>query len=197
MTDHYLTDRHHAVKVAADGIAAIEALTKLWLREDELACAPGSKGDTATSGGGPSDPTHQTATKEQDRYKARDAVGRKLMKVVAELEDAVRHRKPRKARGACSCCQVETATDGWNQRCRDRGCDLCDGEGCPVECRACWRFRRKMGYHCTDDIHEQRPKANLCECGPDCCYACPDQAAEGRSISERCKKRRQRAGRAA
>jgi hypothetical protein len=181
----YVTDRQHAVRVATDGIAALEALTKLWLKEDELACAPGSTGDTPTSGGGTSDPTEATATREQDRYRSRDVIGRKLLKVVGELEDAVRQRQPRRAGGVCSCCDTETATHGEGK------------DGRPKDCWACWRFRRDNGFHCDAAIHQERPKTNLCACGPECCYACPDKPSEGRTVSERCKKRLQRARRAA
>jgi hypothetical protein len=174
----FVTDRRHAVQVAENGIAAIEALTKLWLREDEMACSPGSNGDTPTSGGGPSDPTLQTATREQDRYRSRDVIGRKLLKVVGELEDAVRQRQPRKAGGTCTCCDQETATHGEGH------------DGRPVECWGCWTFRRKMGYHCDAEIHKDRPKSRMCEC--ECCDPCVNKAAENRTLCEMCKKRKHR-----
>lgn len=182
--DHYITDRAHAVIVAEKAIAAIEGLTKAWMREDRKACSPRSTGDTPTSGGAPSNPTGNIALNNDDgavdmrKYQHRDDLGRRLMSIKDAAESAVKRLEPRKAGGPCVCCDVETATHGFND------------DGDPVECWACWTFRRKMGYHCGDDIHEGRPRKLLCECPPWCCGGgCADAPAEGRQYSHRCRKR--------
>ncbi len=69
--------------------------------------------------------------------------------------------------------------------CQAENPQCADDEDCPP------------GFHCQAGVHRDRPKSNFCTCGPECCYACPDRPADGRTVSERCKKRMQRTGRAA
>ena len=198
----YITDRQHLLKVAESGIAAIEELAHAWLAEDQTACAPrASGGGGPISGGGTSDPVEAIASGrdpgpdwdglprppvDTDKYRDRDRIGSQLLALVGKLSEMAEAQKPRHTGGPCACCGKETATHG-------RGHD-----GRPVECWACWAFRRKMGFRCEDDIHDERPSTSMCECPDWCCEVCPDRSAEGRRVSDRCaqrmsRKRRQQA----
>ena len=182
----FITDRKHCVSIAEDAINAIEAIAKAWLREDELACSPRSPGGTPTSGGSHSDTTRSIATGrgegmvDQERYRDRDRIGNKLLALKATAEAEVAKHRPRHTGGACSCCETETATHGVNH------------EGRPAMCFGCWRFLKEHNMRCGPAVHDGRPKVRMCECGPRCCEVCPDRAADGRTVSERCKKRIQR-----
>lgn len=191
----YITDRDHLAKVIQAGLGALLELQDAWLEEDRAACAPRSGPAVAVSGGGTSAPTETAATGpdhldprdpgvprvDMAKYRHRDRLGSRILTAVQRLEDMVRERKPRQAGGPCSCCELETATHGR------------DSQGRPTDCWACWTFLRRMGRRCTDDIHEGRGRVRMCECPPECCDVCPDRAAEQRSMSERCRKRMQRA----
>ena len=181
MTDHYVTDGKHLLSTTQRGIAALEALGHAWIREDQFATFPTAPGDTPTSGGGTSDPTHKVAMSETDRYRDRDRIGRLLVSLVANLERHVENLSPRHTGGPCDCCQQATATHGRRR------------DGAPAECWACWTFRRKMGFRCDDAIHDDRPKATMCSCPSECCPGgCPDVASEMRTVtgySDRCARR--------
>lgn len=192
----YITDRDHLLKVAEDGIAAVEALAHAWIAEDQAACAPRSRGfDGPTTGGGTSDTTLAIATGrdvddhaavprvDTTKYTDRDRLGSQLLAMVGRLKEMAGDLEPRKAGGDCACCgERGTATHGRDHR------------GRPTDCWSCWQFLRRMGYRCDVEVHEGRPEPlRFCACPVDCCEDCHDRAAEGRRVSERCKKRMQRA----
>lgn len=82
----------------------------------------------------------------------------------------------------CWCCHDELATHTRRIH------------GQPVElCAACHDFHRNNDTLCGEETHRHRPKVRWCDCPLECCPAgCPDRAAEGRRISERCKSRMRR-----
>jgi len=180
VTDHYVTDGKHLLSTTQRGIAALEALGHAWIREDQFATFPTASGDTPTSGGGTSDPTHKVAMSETDRYKDRDRIGRALVRLVAQVEAEVARLRPRHTGGPCDCCETETATHGRRR------------DGSPAECWGCWTFRRREGFRCGEDVHEGRPKVRMCACPSECCEVCPDTASETRTLSglsDRCARR--------
>ena len=175
----FITDRKHLAAIIQNGMAALLDLQDAWLAEDRAACAPTSGSSVSVSGGGWSDPT--SAIAERDRYRDRDRIGGLLITTVRQLEQAVERRKPRKVTGWCACCDDRTATHGEGD------------DGNPTDCFWCWRFLRKHGVRCDADAHEAFPAPpKFCSCPPQCCAVCGDPPAEGRTVSERCKKRRDR-----
>ncbi len=168
----YITDKHHLLKVAEDAIVAVEDLAKAWLSEDQSACAPGSSPEGPSSSG-PSDPTPVIASRDH-KFATRDRLGGTLLYITRRLREEADSIKPRMPTQVCRCCEEEMATHG-------------------TLCWACSRYRKKMDRPCDDEIHQGRGRIRMCECSSECCEVCPDRAAEGRSVSERCKKRMQRA----
>jgi len=177
----FITDRKHLLSLSLEGIQAIEYLAKAWLAEDEAAHTPLSGVAVPVSGGGISDPTGRAALDDTDRYAARDRLGKELYGLIDRLKQARKRREPRAPGGPCSCCDRDTATHGQ----RD--------DGTPADCFPCWRYRRKHGYRCTDDVHQLRPDVRMCECPPQCCDPCPDRVAPSRTtLSDRCAQRKAR-----
>jgi len=167
----YLTDRRHLATVTNQLMAAIIDLDEMWRQEDSAACAP-SGGRDGPSSPGPSDPTSAIASRDR-KFVDRDRIGGLLLHLLSSAQDTIERNTPRTPTERCLCCETEMATHG-------RMCWACD------------KYLRATGYHCDPQIHDDRPTVRMCECPPECCEVCPDRAAEGRTESERCKKRRQR-----
>lgn len=167
-----ITDAKHLERVTAQLVTDIATLVGMWVDEEVGACAPRSSPD-GPSGGGPGDPT-SSAAGHQAKYRDRDQIGNLLLHLAAKAREAVGRREPREPHKPCGCCKREMATHGDN-------------------CWACDRFLHVMGRRCTDDVHDGRPRTRMCECPAWCCEVCPDRAAEGRSVSERCKRAMTRA----
>lgn len=175
----YITDRRHLADVTQRLLAQVLDLQELWLAEDAGAYSPRSAGD-GPSGSGTADPTGGIA---HDRHKTRDrdAVGGLLVRTSIAIGSELERRQPRTPTALCACCHEVMATHG------------------PL-CWDCDRFQRRMRYRCGPDIHDGRPKLRMCECPPivedgdgrrigGCCDVCPDRAAEGRTVSDRCRQR--------
>lgn len=82
----------------------------------------------------------------------------------------------------CWCCHDELATH--TRRVHGETVELC---------AACHDFHRNNRTLCGEETHRHRPKIRWCDCPLECCPSgCPDRAAEGRRISERCKSRMRR-----
>lgn len=185
MADAHITDLGHLLAVGTRIQRHIEILTRHWIAEDHAAYTPPSLGDGPVDGGDTADLTDLATAPH--RHRARDHIGNQLLDVDRRLTDLVNRRTPRRPDRRCTCCRTELATHGH------------DRDGQPTSCHPCWRYLRRMGHRCDDEIHDDRPRTRWCECPPECCpqdddgnTACSDQAADGRSVSERCRTRMHR-----
>lgn len=154
----------------------IEHLTRLWITEDHNAYAPRGADDSPGGGTTTGDPTPAIAD-QQRKHRDRDRIGARLVQIDADLTALARSFETRTPDRPCNCCRLELATHGQ------------DHTGRPTLCHPCDRYLHRMGEPCTPAIHEDRPRIRWCECPPECCDPCPDHAAEGRRLSERCKRR--------
>lgn len=165
-----ITDRHHLVRIAEDGIEALEAVAKAWLREDDHACSPKASSGPPISGGGTSDPTQNVALRD-DRYRDRDEIGRFLYEIVQSLVAEKERREPRKAEKVSRCVNCNeglgTRTDG--------------------RCSFCGPWHSRQG---ADRDPEQAKSYwfNTFETRP--CRKCdePIKVSEGRRTCDRCRK---------
>ncbi len=178
----YITDRRHLAKVTQQLLANVLDLQELWLEEDAGAHSPRASGD-GPSGNGTADPTGGIAN-DQHKTRDRDAVGGLIVRTSIAIKSELDRRQPRTPTDPCTCCHEIMATHG-------------------TLCWDCDRFARKMKFRCDDHVHDGRPKIRMCECptlieDPDgrriggCCDVCPDRAAEGRTVSDRCRQRMHR-----
>lgn len=179
MTQHHITDARHLSATTQRGIAALMDLDEAWRDEDAAACAPPANGQSTRSNSA-ADQTGSIATVERNRYRDRDQLGRDILTAVNRLEEIRDRRKPRTPDGrACRCCNTRTATHGH------------DRHGKLILCWHCWRYQQHNGYPCDDELHALWPTTRMCECPPNCCDVCPDQAEEGRRVSRRCRQRKE------
>lgn len=166
----YITDRHHLAKITQRGIAALLDLQDAWLEEDHLAHTPPANNDGTRTSNRPADPTPNIAT-HPNKTRDRDHLGNFILNHVTKAEQILKNREPHTPTEPCHCCHNTMATHG-------------------KLCWACNLYLHKVGYPCTEDIHEGRPNIRMCECPPECCDVCPDKIAEGRtSLSDRCAQR--------
>lgn len=179
MPDHQtITDRGHLARITQQLLADILDLQDAWLAEDSAACYPG------TCDGGPRgteapDPTRNLAMRD-NRYRDRDHIGTELLHTARRIRTLKQRHQPRPAGGPCRCCHTETATHGLTD------------DHAPAICWPCWRYLKANGAPCDEKVHQARPTVRWCECPPECCDPCPDHAAEGRRLSDRCRQRKTR-----
>lgn len=176
----WITDPEHLDKVVQSIVRNVIFLTNAWVDEDAAACAPRASGGGRSSNVA-ADPT-QAIADAPSRHRHRDHIASTLLHVNRRLTDLASELEPRKPAGKCRCCDTEEATHG-------RG----------TACWACDRYLHRNGYRCDAEIHDRRPVVRMCDCPGWCCTrgddgttSCPDRAADGRTFSERCKKRMQR-----
>lgn len=158
-------------------LAAATELHDLWWEADAETAWPAS-GIPSVGGHGrePADPTRQRATAGRSTGR-RDHIAAVIAKHADEISVTLDRLRPASRRPSkpCACCRRDLAT-------HDRLCVRCD------------QYRKRMRRPCGDDVHEGRHYPRWCACPPECCPAgCPDQAAEERFVSERCRKRMYRA----
>jgi hypothetical protein len=175
-----ITGPDHLEKVARDIILWTSQTVNGWLDEDQASAMP-RQGDGGSSPG-PSDPVSGLVSAGR-RTGARDRIAQHLLRAHRALRDAHLELTPRAPSDPCRCCKVEMAT------CAP------DAHGVWTACPACDRYRREWGARCDEDVHELRPRVRMCECPEACCEpgTCADRAEEGRTVSERCRKRQYRA----
>lgn len=176
---HRLTDLDHLDTVATRIAGNLARLTRAWIHEHQAAYAPRSRPD-GPGANGPADPT-ATIADHPGKHRDADHIGATLLHVDRKLTELLTRLTPRTPTRRCTCCRTEMATHG------------ADSDGNPTACWACDRYLRIMSHPCDDAVHEGRPKIRMCECPTWCCDVCPDRAAEGRSLSDRCRQRMRRA----
>jgi hypothetical protein len=174
-----VTDPAHLNRLLTELATTAAQLARHWADEHAAAYAQ-TAGDGGRSAPGPSDPTCSVALLPRKHQHA-DRIGAAILRAHRTLGDALADVTPRTPTRDCRCCQREKATHG-----RDHNYESTD-------CWACWLYQKRMGYRCGDDIHDDRPRIRMCECSDTCCDVCPDRAADGRTVSERCRKRMYRA----
>ncbi len=176
-----ITGHDHLEKLVTDIIHWSTQAGIGWLREDQASAMPRS-GDGTGGSQGPANPVAQLVAAGR-RTGSRDRIGSKILHVHQVLRDLHLELTPRAPSRVCRCCKTEMATTAP------------DAAGEWTACPACDRYQREWNTRCPDEVHRGRPQVRMCECSADCCEpgTCPDRAAEGRTVSERCLKRQYRA----
>lgn len=157
----------------------------LALMRDNDPASPTSA-TTDPSGSGPSDPTENQAL-DRTEPALLTRIASAAEQIADEAERHLQRLTPRSRTPSkpCDCCQdpdrlaTHTRSIGTGNDRRRFGL-----------CWWCLDFLRRNGHLCTADIHDGRPSVRMCECW--CCRSCPDRAAEGRTVSERCRTKQYR-----
>ena len=174
-----MTEMHKLSRDVQDILAAAVELQDLAYTEDGDAPWRSRASSVPVTGGGVSDPTFGAAD-DTHKYADRDRIATTLSAVAHRLRRELTRQRPVRT-GVCRTerCKGDAYFDGY--------CDRCD----------VWR-RNNPGLSPADidglveGWNDRLPR--FCDCSDRCCPdGCHDLAAEGRSVSEKCKKRMQRA----
>lgn len=189
-----MTDR---IRTAWATIEQLSAQLAIRALDDQAAAAyPTTSGGPNVTASGTSDPTGRTVRTRPDGStlfqleQARDyQLACRILEQAATMLQRGWERMTPQATGED--CPTATRDHDTGELVR------CTGEvthrGRCEECDRDWRVHR--GFEVPVDVVKARNarRPRWCDCPPSCCDPCTDRAAEGRTKSERCKRRLTRA----